>query len=93
MGALTVLETDELMLTTNKGKLVRTRVSEIREAGRNTMGVKLIDLARNEKLQDIAKVISQGDDEETPTTPPPETGGSASEPDEEPPGEEPTSEE
>ena len=71
VGALTVLETDELMLTTNKGKLVRTRVGEIREAGRNTMGVKLIDLARNEKLQDIAKVISQGDEEEAPLTPPP----------------------
>ena len=71
VGALTVMETDELMLTTNKGKLVRTRVSEIREAGRNTMGVKLIELARNEKLQDIAKVISQGDDEEAPLTPPP----------------------
>jgi DNA gyrase subunit A len=65
-GALTVLETDELMLTTNKGKTVRTRVSEIREAGRNTMGVKLIELARNEKLQDIARVISQGDNEEAP---------------------------
>ena len=73
VGALTVLETDELMLTTNKGKLVRTRVSEIREAGRNTMGVKLIDLARNEKLQDIAKVISQGEEEEAPLTPPPES--------------------
>ena len=71
VGALTVLESDELMLTTNKGKLVRTRVSEIREAGRNTMGVKLIDLARNEKLQDIAKVISQDDEEEAPLTPPP----------------------
>jgi DNA gyrase subunit A len=66
VGALTVLESDELMLTTNKGKTVRTRVSEIREAGRNTMGVKLIELGRNEKLQDIARVINQGDDEETP---------------------------
>ena len=32
------------MLITNKGQMVRTRVSEIRETGRNTMGVKLIDL-------------------------------------------------
>ncbi len=64
VGALTVLESDELMLTTNKGKTVRTRVSEIRETGRNTSGVKLIELARNEKLQDIARVISQGEDEE-----------------------------
>ncbi len=59
------------MLTTNKGKTVRTRVSEIRETGRNTMGVKLIDLARNEKLQDIARVVSQGGDEEAADAPPP----------------------
>ena len=65
VGALTGLETDELMLTTNKGKTVRTRVSEIRETGRNTMGVRLIDLAKNERLQDIARVISQGEDEES----------------------------
>ena len=60
VGALTVTDADELVLTTNKGKTVRTRIREIRETGRNTMGVKLIDLARNEKLQDIAKVVSQG---------------------------------
>ena len=68
IGALTVMDTDELMLTTNKGKTVRTRVGEIREAGRNTMGVKLIELAKNEKLQDMAKIISQSDDEE-PSSP------------------------
>ncbi len=45
-GALTVRDADELMLITNKGKMVRTRVSEIRETGRNAQGVKLIDLRR-----------------------------------------------
>ena len=44
VGALTVRETDELMLITNKGQMIRTRVREIRETSRNTMGVKLIDL-------------------------------------------------
>jgi DNA gyrase subunit A len=63
IGALSVTDGDELMLTTNKGKTVRTRVSEVRETGRNTSGVKLIELARNEKLQDIAKVISQNEEE------------------------------
>ena len=68
VGALTVMDSDELMLTTNKGKTVRTRVSEIREAGRNTMGVKLIDLDSREKLQDIARVVSQtGEDEPNST--------------------------
>ena len=64
VGALTVTDADELVLTTNKGKTVRTRIAEIRETGRNTMGVKLIELARNEKLQDIAKVVSQNDEDE-----------------------------
>src|SRR5206468_3673382 len=51
VGALTVREADEIMLITNKGQMVRTRVKEIRETGRNTMGVKLMDLRNGEKLQ------------------------------------------
>ena len=49
VGALTVTENDELMLITNKGQMVRTRVKEIRAAGRNTMGVKLMDLRGRRK--------------------------------------------
>ncbi|MEP7078413.1 MAG: DNA gyrase subunit A [Chthoniobacterales bacterium] len=59
VGALTVTENDELMLITTKGQMVRTRVKEVRAVGRNTMGVKLMDLKGAEKLQDIAPVISQ----------------------------------
>jgi DNA gyrase subunit A len=47
------------MLITTKGQLVRTRVREIRAVGRNTMGVKLMDLRGAEKLQAIAPVVSQ----------------------------------
>ena len=64
VGALSVRETDELMLITNKGQMVRTRVREIRETGRNTMGVKLMDLRNGEKLQAIAPVVSQAEEEE-----------------------------
>ena len=39
--------------------MVRTRVSEIRAVGRNTMGVKLMDLRGAEKLQAIAPVVSE----------------------------------
>jgi DNA gyrase subunit A len=50
---------------------VRTRVKEIRAVGRNTMGVKLMDLRNGEKLQAIAPVVSQAEEEartvETPT--------------------------
>jgi DNA gyrase subunit A len=63
-GALTVQDADEIMLITNKGKMVRTRVSEIRETGRNAQGVKLIDLREGEKLQDIAPVVSEAGDDE-----------------------------
>jgi DNA gyrase subunit A len=63
-GALTVREADELMLITNKGKMVRTRVAEIRETGRNAQGVKLIDMRENESLQGIAPVVANEDEEE-----------------------------
>src|SRR6266513_1472922 len=63
VGALTVRETDEIMLITNKGQMVRTRVKEIRETGRNTMGVKLMDLRNAEKLQAIAPVVSLAEEE------------------------------
>jgi DNA gyrase subunit A len=63
VGALTISETDEIMLITNKGQMVRTRVKEIRETGRNTMGVKLMDLRNSEKLQAIAPVVSQAEEE------------------------------
>src|SRR4029077_3888332 len=64
VGALTVRESDELMLITTKGQMVRTRVKEIRVVGRNTMGVKLMDLRNGEKLQAIAPVVSQAVEEE-----------------------------
>jgi DNA gyrase subunit A len=63
VGALTVRDIDEIMLITNKGQMVRTRVKEIRETGRNTMGVKLMDLRNGEKLQAIAPVVSQVQEE------------------------------
>ena len=56
-------ESDKLMLITNKRQTVRTRVKENRETGRNTMGVKLMDLRNAEKLQAIAPVVSQAEEE------------------------------
>ena len=73
VGALTVTETDELMLITTKGQMVRTRVQEIRAVGRNTMGVKLMGLKGSEKLQAIAPVVSQEAEETEPTEPAEET--------------------
>jgi DNA gyrase subunit A len=62
VGALTVRDSDEIMLITVGGQMVRIPVNGIREAGRNTQGVKLVNLAENDKLQAIAQVI--GEDKE-----------------------------
>jgi DNA gyrase subunit A len=59
IGALTVRDNDEIMLITVGGQMVRTFVKDIREAGRNTMGVKLVNLDGADKLQAIAPVISE----------------------------------
>ena len=63
VGALTVKDHDEIMLLTEGGQMVRTKVADIREAGRNTQGVKLIELDGKDKLQAIAPVISEEGDE------------------------------
>ena len=62
VGALTVRDNDEIMLITFKGQMVRISVNGIREAGRNTQGVKLVGLDPGDKLQAIAQVI--GEDKE-----------------------------
>ncbi len=59
VGALTVQERDDIMLITNGGQMVRTGVKAIREAGRNTQGVKLVNLDAGDKLQAIAPVIGE----------------------------------
>jgi len=53
----------ELMLISDKGTLVRTRVAEISQVGRNTQGVTLIRLPEDEKLAGVVKIESE--DEET----------------------------
>ena len=50
VGAVQVFPGDEIMLISDRGTLVRTRVDEIRLAGRNSQGVRLIRLGEDEKL-------------------------------------------
>jgi DNA gyrase subunit A len=59
VGALTVRDADEVMLITVGGQMVRIAVRGVREAGRNTQGVKLIDLEQEDRLQAIAPVIAE----------------------------------
>ena len=60
---------DEIMLITDKGVLVRTRVSEIRELGRATQGVTLIGLDEGSKLSGLQRIVENdagnGDGDET----------------------------
>jgi DNA gyrase subunit A len=63
VGALTVRDSDEIMLITTGGQMVRIPVGGIREAGRNTQGVKLVNLDAGDKLQAIAPVV--GEDKES----------------------------
>jgi len=74
VGALTVRDADEIMLITAGGQMVRTFVKDIREAGRNTQGVKLINLEATDKLQAIAPVISEQQEEAAAAADSPVTG-------------------
>jgi len=56
VGAVQVSESDEIMLISNKGTLVRTRVEEVSVQGRNTQGVRLIRLKSGEKLVGLEQV-------------------------------------
>jgi DNA gyrase subunit A len=67
VAAIAVHEDDELMLITSKGQNVRIRVGgdkAIRETGRVAQGVKLMDLKKDEVIQDVTTVISDAEEEE-----------------------------
>jgi DNA gyrase subunit A len=93
VGAVTVIDADELMLMTSTGQSIRIRVNEIRETGRNAQGVKLLTLKDGEKLQDISLVIPDGEDAEGSATPPGETEASIEAPADEVPADDAPSDE
>ena len=64
VGAVQVSDDDELMLISNGGTLVRTRVAEVSKLGRNTQGVMLIRLGAKEDLVGIAPIEAIEDDDE-----------------------------
>ncbi len=59
VGALLVSEHDDVMLITDAGKLVRTRVEEISVMGRNTQGVRLISLSEGERLVGLDRIVEE----------------------------------
>jgi len=78
VAATLVRPADEIMLITDRGVLVRTRVSEIRELGRATQGVTLIALDDGTKLSGLQRIVENdaqvdhpadnGDDNDNPGT-------------------------
>jgi DNA gyrase subunit A len=72
VGMMAVCDTDELMLITEKGILIRTKIAEIRETGRNAQGVKLIRIDEGDRLVAMAKIEA----EETPAGETPTNGES-----------------
>jgi DNA gyrase subunit A len=63
VGAVLVNDTDEIMLITDAGTLVRTRVKEISVVGRNTQGVTVIRLDKGEKVVGVDRIEGLGDDD------------------------------
>jgi DNA gyrase subunit A len=67
VGALVVLESDEIMAITLGGGVIRTRVSEVRETSRDTMGVQLINLGKRDAVVGIARNAEAGAEAEEVT--------------------------
>jgi DNA gyrase subunit A len=71
VGVRLVREEDDIMLITDAGKLIRTPVRGISVIGRNTQGVRLIDLEEGEKVVGVAcvaeEVREEGDEEPAPS--------------------------
>ena len=63
VGALTLGDDDELMLMSSTGQMIRIKANGIRLAGRNTQGVKLVDLSPKEFVIAIAPVRNEEDGE------------------------------
>jgi DNA gyrase subunit A len=52
-----VFDGDEILISTNKGRVIRVAVKEIRTAGRNTQGVRIIKLSGEEKVVSAIKIV------------------------------------
>ena len=64
VGLLAIEEQEDLMISCKSGITIRMKVSSIREAGRATQGVKLINIEENDQIAAIARIAEQEDEEE-----------------------------
>ncbi len=63
IGMVKVRQEDEVVLVTNTGRILRTKVAQIRKVGRNTLGVKLMELSEDEKLVGLARLVEREEQE------------------------------
>ena len=61
VALMEVLSDDELMLITKQGIVIRMPVKGIRVSGRNTQGVRLVNLDEGDLVMDVARVVSEDD--------------------------------
>lgn len=63
ISLLEVVDNDDLMIVTKEGMIIRQAVERISIIGRNTQGVKLIELKNNDNVYDITRIIAEDEDE------------------------------
>jgi DNA gyrase subunit A len=71
-----VKDGDEVMLITDRGQTLRTRIDEIRETGRNAQGVKIMSVDGEEKVVAVERLAESPPDEESGTVSDPPAGAS-----------------
>jgi DNA gyrase subunit A len=80
VAAMQVYDSDEMMLITDRGTLVRTRVEEVSITSRNTQGVMLIRLGKEEKLVKTVRVDEPEETDDVDTGEPADADNGAQEP-------------
>jgi len=64
VGVMQVTDEDDLMIITNRGKLIRMQAKGISTIGRNTAGVRLVNVESGEKVATVAKIVKEDEEQE-----------------------------
>ena len=76
IGFVQVRENDEIMMMSSKGKILRCRVDRIREVGRNTQGVRVLEMEEtDDRVVGVARLADTGDRDETAASGEPDEEG------------------
>jgi DNA gyrase subunit A len=63
-GVVLVTDEDQVILVTDRGKVIRLRMNEVRVIGRNTQGVRLMDHEEGERVSSVARLVEREDDKD-----------------------------